>query len=104
MTNNKLTDPEVVELRMRLKNALNFYRQRPEPEAAKMVNMLMLADCAVEELQACKALQMNRQPTVFIPSIWKHYSGAKVAGVYENAMDKAGVKWLSVDDIRREGC
>lgn len=104
MTNNKLTDPEVAELRMQLKNALNFYRQRPEPEAAKMANMLMLADCAVEELQACKALQMKRQRPVVIPSIWSHYPGAKVAGIYEKAMDKAGVKWFSIDDIRGEGC
>lgn len=104
MINNKLTDREVAELCMRLKNALNFYRQRPEPEAAKMANMLMLADCAVEELQACKALQMKRQPMVVIPSIWSHYSGSKVAVIYENAMDKAGVKWLSVDDIHREDC
>ncbi|HDG1666708.1 TPA: hypothetical protein PFE31_000940 [Kluyvera ascorbata] len=50
-----------------------------------------------EELRASK-------PTVVIPSIWSHYPGAKVAGIYENAMDKAGVKWLSVDDIRWEGC
>ena len=26
------------------------------------------------------------------PSILKHYSGSKVAGIYEAAMDKAGVK------------
>ncbi len=50
MTNNKLTDPEVAELRTQLQRALNFYRQRPEPEAAKMANMLMLADCAADEL------------------------------------------------------
>lgn len=54
-------------------------------------------EALVEELQA-------RMKTVVIPSIWKHYSGSTVAGIYENAMDKAGVKWLSVDDVRREGC
>ncbi|MGH5366463.1 hypothetical protein [Citrobacter freundii] len=57
-----------------------------------------------EEIQACKKALSKRQPTVVIPSIWNHYSGAKVAGIYEQAMNKAGVKWLSVDDIRREGC
>lgn len=41
---------------------------------------------------------------VVIPSIWIHYSGAKVAGIYEQAMNKAGVKWVSVDDVRAEGC
>ncbi|WP_419058502.1 hypothetical protein [Kluyvera georgiana] len=61
-------------------------------------------EALAEELRLCKKSLSKRQPTVVIPSIWKHYSGAKVAGNYENAMDKAGVKWLSVDDIRREGC
>lgn len=51
-------------------------------------------EALAEELRAYK-------PPVVIPSIWSHYSGSKVAGIYENAMDKAGVKWLSVDDIRR---
>lgn len=57
-------------------------------------------EALAEELRACK----KRQPTVVIPSIWIHYSGAKVAGIYEQAMNKAGVKWLSVDDIRCEEC
>lgn len=56
-----------------------------------------------EEITECKKALGKRQSTVVIPSIWSHYSGSKVAGIYENAMDKAGVKWLSVDDIRREG-
>ncbi|CAI0923793.1 hypothetical protein [Serratia quinivorans] len=38
------------------------------------------------------------QPVVIIPSIWKHFSGSKVAFIYEQAMDAAGVKWRSVDD------
>jgi hypothetical protein len=37
-------------------------------------------------------------PVVVIPSIWNHYSGAKVANIYEQAMNGAGVKWRSVDD------
>lgn len=57
-----------------------------------------------EEIRLCKNALSKRQPTVVIPSIWKHYSGSKVAGIYKNAMDKAGVKWLSADDIRCEGC
>lgn len=37
-------------------------------------------------------------PVVVIPTIWKHYGGGKVASLYEQAMDEAGVKWRSVDD------
>ncbi|MEQ0259422.1 hypothetical protein [Klebsiella sp. CN_Kp075] len=63
-----------------------------------------VVESLAEEIRACKKALVKREPTVVIPSIWKHYSGSKVAGIYEAAMDKAGVKWLSVDDIRREGC
>lgn len=63
-----------------------------------------VVETLAEELLACKKALIRRQPTVVIPSIWNHYSGAKVAGIYEQAMNKAGVKWLSVDDIRQEGC
>lgn len=71
---------------------------RLDEHAVRVVSAL------VEEIQTCKKALSKRQLTVVIPSIWKHYSGAKVAGIYEHAMNKAGVKWLSVDDIRREGC
>lgn len=65
---------------------------------------VMVVSALAEEIQTCKKALSKRQPTVVIPSIWKHYSGAKVAGIYEQIMNKAGMKWLSVDDIRREGC
>lgn len=92
MTNNKLTAPEVEELRAQLQRALEFYRQRPEPEAAKMANMLMRADYAAE------ALQTFQKTIVTIPTIWSHYRGGKVASLYEQAMNEAGIKWRSVDD------
>jgi orotidine-5'-phosphate decarboxylase len=63
-----------------------------------------VVETLAEELRACKKALNKRQPTVVIPSIWHHYSGAKVAGIYEQAMNKAGVNWLNVDDTRREGC
>lgn len=40
----------------------------------------------------------HESPVVVIPTIWKHYGGGKVAHIYEQAMDAAGVKWRSVDD------
>ncbi|EOE3279399.1 MULTISPECIES: hypothetical protein [Klebsiella] len=92
MTNNKLTAPEVEELRTQLQRALEFYRQRPEPEAAKMANMLMRADYAAETLQTFQ------KTIVIIPTIWKHYRGGKVASLYEQAMNEAGITWRSVDD------
>ncbi|GJK71903.1 hypothetical protein TUM17564_39300 [Citrobacter freundii] len=37
---------------------------------------------------------LTTEPTVVvIPTIWKHYGGGKVASLYEQAMDDAGVKW-----------
>lgn len=44
------------------------------------------------------------KPVVVIPTIWKHYSGARVASIYEQAMDAAGVKWRSVDDSLCSPC
>lgn len=62
-----------------------------------------VVEALAEELRACKKALIKRQPTVVTPSIWNHYRGAKVASIYEQAMDQAGVKWLSVDGIRCEG-
>lgn len=45
-----------------------------------------------------KSAMMEAAPVVVIPTIWKHYGGGKVAHLYEQAMDAAGVKWRSVDD------
>ncbi len=49
-------------------------------------------------LIALRELQERRSAIVSIPTIWKHYSGGKVASLYEQAMNEAGVKWRSVDD------
>lgn len=43
-----------------------------------------------------------RERLVVIPTIWKHYGCGKVAHIYEQAMDAAGVKWRSVDDAIEE--
>lgn len=42
-----------------------------------------VVEALVEEIRTCKKALSKRQPPVVIPSIWKHYSGAKVAGIYE---------------------
>lgn len=44
------------------------------------------------------------KPVVIIPTIWRHYSGAHVARIYEQAMNAAGVKWRSVDDSPCSPC
>lgn len=48
-------------------------------------------------------LYRNAQPAptarmVVIPTIWKHYTAAKTAIIYEKAMTDAGIKWRSIDD------
>lgn len=35
---------------------------------------------------------------VVIPTIWKHYTAAQTAAVYEKAMTDAGIEWRSIDD------
>lgn len=35
---------------------------------------------------------------VVIPTIWKHYTAAQTAIIYEKAMTDAGIKWRSIDD------
>ena len=92
MTNNQLTAEQLVTLQLRIMSALSFYQQRPEKEAKRMAELLTLAGAATSELQE------RRESVVVIPSIWKHYSGGKVASLYEQAMNEANVKWRSVDD------
>ncbi|WP_391487671.1 hypothetical protein [Leclercia tamurae] len=56
------------------------------PEVVKRLAQMVLAGLVQPELKPA--------PTVIIPTIWKHYSGGKVASLYEQAMTEAGVKWL----------
>ncbi|HEJ8256352.1 TPA: hypothetical protein SMI94_002561 [Klebsiella oxytoca] len=48
-------------------------------------------------------LYRNAQPApsarmVVIPTIWKHYTAAKTAIIYEKVMTDAGIKWRSIND------
>ncbi|HIH4593340.1 TPA: hypothetical protein ACYSA1_003130 [Klebsiella oxytoca] len=51
---------------------------------------------------ACMALAtMDSEPAarmVVIPTIWKYYTAAKTATIYEKAMTDAGIEWRSIDD------
>ncbi|ECJ3939272.1 hypothetical protein YT28_20325 [Salmonella enterica subsp. salamae] len=61
MTNNKLTDEQVVTLQLRIMSALSFYRQRPEKEAKNMADLLTLCGIAASELQERrKADEVNK--------------------------------------------
>ncbi|MEQ0186246.1 DUF551 domain-containing protein [Klebsiella sp. CN_Kp098] len=51
MTNNQLTDEQIITLQLRIMSALSFYQQRPEREAKRMAELLMLAGTAASELQ-----------------------------------------------------
>lgn len=51
MTNNQLTDEQIVTLQLRIMSALSFYQQRPEREAKRIAELLMLAGTAASELQ-----------------------------------------------------
>lgn len=51
MANNQLTAEQLVTLQLRIMSALSFYQQRPEKEAKRMAELLMLAGAAASELQ-----------------------------------------------------
>ncbi|ELP0294929.1 hypothetical protein RZL42_002632 [Klebsiella michiganensis] len=45
--------------------------------------------------------ELEREPAarmVVTPTIWKHYTAAQTAIIYEKAMTDAGIKWRSIDD------
>lgn len=52
----------------------------------------VLLSTALDSEQVCQ------HKTVVIPTIWKHFGCGKVASIYEQAMNEAGVEWRSVDD------
>lgn len=65
-----------------------FYADDEVPERGMLAAFkILLADVRNQPAQV-----------VVIPTIWKHYGGGKVAHLYEQAMDAAGVQWRSVDD------
>lgn len=39
--------------------------------------------------------ELKKAQEVVIPLIWKHYTGADVAGIYEQTMTEAGINWRS---------
>ncbi|WP_316425557.1 hypothetical protein [Klebsiella oxytoca] len=55
----------------------------------------------VTELQERRNAKKDCEPVarmVVIPTIWKHYTAAKIATIYEKAMADAGIEWRSIDD------
>ncbi|MDM4255048.1 hypothetical protein QTP11_14005 [Klebsiella oxytoca] len=55
----------------------------------------------VRELARMALAAMDSEPAarmVVIPTIWKHYTAAKTATIYEKAMTDAGIEWRSIDD------
>ncbi|AGH75428.1 hypothetical protein ETAC_16535 [Edwardsiella piscicida C07-087] len=65
-----------------------------------------LVESMASEIQEYKKMLRDKAnrgvaQVVSIPSVWNHYSGAKVADIYERAMNAAGVQWQSVDDVRK---
>lgn len=61
--------------------------------AQKLGNNLDAAEKRIAELEREPAARMVETPT-----IWKHYTAAQTAIIYEKAMTDAGIKWRSIDD------
>ncbi|ENQ0853410.1 hypothetical protein KAT64_15175 [Klebsiella oxytoca] len=64
-------------------------------------NNVMLPAEEAEELARIALAAMDSEPAarmVVIPTIWKHYTAAKTATIYEKAMTDAGIEWRSIDD------
>lgn len=55
--------------------------------------LLMFTSYALAAMDSEPAARM-----VVIPTIWKHYTAAKTATIYEKAMTDAGIEWRSIDD------
>lgn len=93
MTNNKLTDEQVVRLRLRVMSAIEFHRQRNAPEADE--NAELLANCLVglDELQerrkadsvkpACYAL------TNMVGEVYNTHSSAQNAEAYRDLVHQS---------------
>ena len=61
--------------------------------AQKLGNNLDAAEKRIAELEREPAARM-----VVTPTIWKHYTAAQTAIIYEKAMTDAGIKWRSIDE------
>lgn len=60
-----------------------------------------VAPSAVKAMAEYIVAAMDSEPAarmVVIPTIWKHYTAAKTATIYEKAMTDAGIEWRSIDD------
>lgn len=56
-------------------------------------DVIALTECCLAAMDSEPAARM-----VVIPTIWKHYTAAKTATIYEKAMTDAGIEWRSIDD------
>lgn len=74
MTNNQLTDEQIVTLQLRIMSALSFYQQRPEREAKRMAELLRLAGTAASELQERrKAAEPELKPSNLANKFYERY-------------------------------
>ncbi|EIV3811494.1 hypothetical protein L8E50_001907 [Klebsiella aerogenes] len=74
-----------------------------ELKEEQRANWFQMAQKLGEYLDAAekRIAELEREPTarmVVIPTIWKHYTAAKTAAIYEKAMTDAGIEWRSIDD------
>ncbi|EOE2717246.1 hypothetical protein ACKDBV_004155 [Klebsiella oxytoca] len=78
-------------------------RERLEELAAGQsgFNLRIATQEESQELARIALAAMDSEPAarmVVIPTIWKHYTAAKTATIYEKAMTDAGTEWRSIDD------
>lgn len=78
--NNQLTDPQAPVTDEELDQMI-WKLERDGGITPKMLSLM----------RELRALRKARE--VVIPLIWKHYTGAQVARIYEQAMTEANVNW-----------
>ncbi|EPO8903601.1 hypothetical protein ACVG9K_005217 [Klebsiella oxytoca] len=74
-----------------------------ELKEERRANWFQMAQKLGEDLDVAekRIAELEREPAarmVVIPTIWKHYTAAQTAIIYEKAMTDAGIKWRSIDD------
>ncbi|WP_419057424.1 hypothetical protein [Kluyvera georgiana] len=77
--NNQLTDPKAPVTDEELDQMI--WKLERDGMTPKMLSLM-------KELRA-----LRKAREVVIPLIWKHYTGAQVASIYEQAMTEANVNW-----------
>lgn len=88
MTKSTITREQLIE---KLKHRIAVTGKYPHLEEAQIDSQIFKIALAAMDSEPVARM-------VVIPTIWKHYTAAKTATIYEKAMTDAGIEWRSIDD------